>query len=376
MQRAQQPGAMAMAVGATIGAVTLGSIALVRWRSKAKAIEAVPKRMKRVVLVEANRELSQARLEVQEVDTPRPRPGQVLVKVAAAPVNPSDDGVWLVIPRQGYPMPLGNEGAGKVVATGGGFLASRYLGKNVAITGNTYAEYTVADASQSVFSLPDDLPPEEGCAFFINPFSVVGMVDTVKEHRGKAFIHTAASSQLGQMMVKYCKKEGVTLVNIVRRQEQVELLRSLGADYIVSTGESDWRSKLAELIKSLNIKHAFDAVAGNMSSTLLALLPPGSTVWVYGRLAPEPVGNIQPLDLIYRGKKLEGWILSGWLTKGGLLKALIRGIRTGAKVRKHLKDVFASDFKDTSLQNIHKDYCALKAKGVTGTKMRVCPHIV
>merc|ERR1740129_2313195 len=223
---------------------------------------------------------------------------------------------------------------------------------------------------RSVYALPDDQPAEDGCAFFVNPFTVVGIVETVKERGGKAFIHTAAGSQLGQMMVKYCKQEGVTLVNVVRRQEQVELLRSLGAEHIVSTGESDWQSKLTDLIKGLGIKHAFDAVAGDMSGTLLGLLPPGSTVWVYGRLAPEPVGNIQPLDLIYRGKRVEGFILTQWLIKGGMLTALLRSIRTAGQVRKHLKDTFASDFKDTSLESMRSDYSALHASGITGSKMR------
>jgi len=358
----------------TCGAVALGGGALLTWRwSKAKQFESVPAKMRRVVLVEADKDLSKAKLEVQEVDVPKPRRGQVLVKVAAAPINPSDDGIWRVPPKQGYPLPIGNEGSGTVVATGGGLLGARLMGKPVAVMGGTYAEYTVVDAMR-VFSLPPELPVEDGCAFFINPFTVVGIVEMVREQGGKALIHTAAASQLGQMMVKYCKAEGLTLVNIVRRQEQVELLQGLGAEHIVSTGDSNWRDQLTKLIQQLKLKFAFDAVAGELSGTLLKLLPPGSCVWVYGRLAPEPVGNVDPLDLIYRGKKLQGFLLTGWLMKGGPLKALWRSVKTARAVKKHLAGVFASDFKDTSLASMHTDYSALMAAGVTGLKMRVRPQ--
>lgn len=365
---------MATAIVAT-SAAALGGAALLSWSlSRAKATEKVPSRMRRVVLVEANKDLKQARLEVQEVDTPKPRKGQVLVKVAAAPINPSDDGIWKVKPRLGYPFPLGNEGSGTVVATGGGMVASRLLGKKVAVLGNTYAEYTVVDAMRGAFTLPQDLPVEDGCAFFVNPFTVVGIVETVKEQGGKALIHTAAASQLGQMMVKYCKAEGMTLVNLVRRKEQVELLRGLGAEYVVSTSDEDWQSQLEQLIRDLQIKHVFDAIAGDMSGTLLTIMPPGSTVYVYGRLSDTPIGNIQPLDLIYRGKKLQGFLLTNWLTKGGMLQALRRSIRTSKLVGKHLKGIFSSEFKDTTLTGLHSDYCSFTASGVTGTKVRVRPH--
>uniref|UniRef100_A0A7S0FWB3 Enoyl reductase (ER) domain-containing protein n=1 Tax=Pyrodinium bahamense TaxID=73915 RepID=A0A7S0FWB3_9DINO len=367
-----------MAALATASAAALGGVALLSWRwSRPQSMEDVPARMKRLVLVEANKDIAQARLEVEEVDTPKPRKGQVLIKVAAAPVNPSDDGVWKVPPKKGYPLALGNEGSGKVVASGGGLLASRLLGKNVAfaVTGvPTYAEYAVAKAEiiPRIFTLPPGLPAEDGCAFFVNPFTVVGIVETIKEQGGKAFIHTAAASQLGQMMVKYCKCEGITLVNLVRRQEQVALLQGLGAEHIVNTGESDWQAKLARLIADLKIKYAFDAIAGEMPGNLLTMLPPGSTVWVYGVLSKDPVGNIQSLDLIYRGKKIEGFLLLSWIMKDGMLKGFLRFTRTANKVRKHIKGVFASEFRETTLAGMHADYCS--ASSMTGVKMRVRPH--
>jgi len=364
------------AIAATGAAAALGGAALFSWSwSRAKVLEALPAKMRRVVLVEANKELQKARLEVEEVDIPKPRPGQVVVKVAAAPINPSDHGTWMRPPNQDYPLPLGIEGSGTVVASGGGIMASRLLGKKVAVFGGTYAEYTVSDAMR-VFVLPQELPVEDGCAFLVNPFTVVGIVDTVKQQGGKALIHTAAASQLGQMMVKYCKAEGVTLVNVVRRREQAELLRSLGAEHIVSTGDDDWQDQLAKLIQDLGIKFAFDALAGDMSGKLLTMLPPGSSVYVYGRLSNEPLGNVKPLDLIYRGKKLQGFLTTNWLMKGGALQAIRRGMRTSKLVGKHLKGIFASDFKDTTLADMHSDYCRLIDSGLTGTKVRVRPHVV
>lgn len=355
----------------------LGGAAYYLYKSRRKVVEKVPTRMRRVVLVEANRDLHQARLEVEEVETPKPRNGQVLVKIAAAPINPSDDGIWRVPPKQGYPLPLGNEASGTVIASGGGFMASRLLGKNVAIIGaKTYAEYAVVDALQGAFCLPSDISVEDGCAFFINPFTVVGIVETVKESGSNVFIHTAAASQLGQMLVKYCKTQGVQVVNIVRRNDQADMLRKVGAEIIVVTSEAEWEIKLQKLIKDLNIKCAFDAVAGEMSGTLLTMLPPGGTVWVYGRLAPEPVGNIQPLDLIYRGKKIQGFMLTNWLFKGGRLKGLFRSMRAASKVRKFLKDIFSCTFKDTDMEAMHAHYCTLMAGGATGNKMRVRPHPV
>eukprot|EP00434_Breviolum_minutum_P010343 symbB.v1.2.009126.t1/scaffold577.1/size258142/1 len=120
--------------------------AFLRHRSQPRSIETLPTKMRRLVLREANVDISKAKLEIEEVDVPQPKPGQVLIKVAASPVNPSDDGTWKTTPSQGYPMPLGNEGSGTVVATGGGSIAAGWLGKHVAFFGKAYAQYAIADA--------------------------------------------------------------------------------------------------------------------------------------------------------------------------------------------------------------------------------------
>jgi len=248
------------------------------------------------------------------------------------------------------------------------------LGQKVVLMGGgpKYAEYAVANAMTEALRLPPEVRVEDGCAFFINPFTVVGIVDTIVSKGAKVFIHTAAASQLGRMMVKYCKIIGVTVVNVVRREEQAKALREIGAEHVVVTGSGDeWKAELQKLIKDLQINYAFDAIAGDMSGTLLTMLPKKGCVWVYGRLASEPVGNIQPLDLIYRGKSLQGFLLTEWMLRGGVLKTIMRVSKTAKIVGKHWTAAFASDFKDTQMSTMHADYCASLEQGISGSKMRL-----
>ncbi|CAK9101774.1 Hormonally up-regulated neu tumor-associated kinase homolog (Serine/threonine-protein kinase MAK-V) [Durusdinium trenchii] len=158
--RFHEPGRFVMETLTAVGVALGGCFAFVKFKSQPKKGQELPQKMRRLVLREANSDISQARIEVEEVDLPQPRPGQVLIKVAASPVNPSDDGTWKVPPSQGYPMPLGNEGSGVVVATGGGLLASQWLGQSVAFLGKAYAEYAVADAFL-LTTVPSDVTLED-----------------------------------------------------------------------------------------------------------------------------------------------------------------------------------------------------------------------
>lgn len=348
--------------------------ALLKLKCRAQKIEDVPTKMKALLLMEGDPDMAKARLEVHEVDTPKPRPGQVLVRMVAAPINPSDDGEWRVKVPGAQPKPCGNEGCGIVVATGGGVAGWWLLGRKVAVVGaKTYMQYTVTSALGGALPLPDEVPVEDGCAFFVNPFTVVGIVDTVRQQGENIFIHTAAASQLGQMMVKYCKAIGVDVVNVVRRPEQAEILKALGAEHIIDTSNEAWQEELSTLIKARQICVAFDAIAGNMTGTLLRLLPAAkSKVFVYGRLDKDPVGNIDPLDLIYRGKKLEGWLLPKWILGRGRLRALLRTWHTSKFVGAKLETVFGSQFQDTTMQQALSDYIKVRqASGATGTKLRL-----
>lgn len=330
-----------------------------------------------MVLLAADPVIDKATLSVERVEVPSLRRGEVLVQMAAAPINPSDYGLWTAPKRVEGPQPLGTEGSGKVIASGGGYFANRLLGRDVAVVGvHTYAEYCVVNALKgAVFELPAGVTVEDGCTFFINPVTVVGIVDTVRRHREKVFIHTAAASQLGQMMVKFCQREGITVVNVVRKEEQAQRLRLLGAEHVVVTNADGWEAELGRLVEDLRIKIAFDAVSGNMSGTLLSLLPPGGAVWIYGRLAAEPAGNFRTTDLIYSGKKIHGFIVSNWLGTRSTIGKLWRLSKAARLVRKYPEIFFDTDFRETSMQDLHQDFCAFRREGVTGSKMRLNPVV-
>mmetsp|Transcript_63843 Transcript_63843/g.134449 ORF Transcript_63843/g.134449 Transcript_63843/m.134449 type:complete len:377 (+) Transcript_63843:108-1238(+) len=373
MSTTQQFSQKTLALAGSSVALLAASILLYR-ATQPRRLKKAPKQMKQAFLIEGNPDISKAKIEIKTVDTPMPKRGQVLVKVAAAPVNPSDDGVWKQVDRKN--ITIGNECSGVVVASGGGVFANALMGKKVAVIGGSgsYAQYIVGDAAKGVFSLPKRLPVEAGCAFFVNPFTAVGIMESVRSKGGKTFIHTAGASQLGQMLVKLCKKEGMRVISVVRRVEQKELLMKIGADptEVVVSGSGDaWKSELAVLIKEHNIKHAFDCISGPTSGELLTMLPNGGGVWVYGRLSDLPVSQVQALDLIYRGKTLNGFLVSRWITEDGALKGLFRGMKVAGLVRKHLDTIFASDFVDTTLEEMQSKYCEMKDKGLTGSKLRV-----
>lgn len=348
--------------------------------SRPKNLQEAPAKQKRLVLVEPNAKLEEAKLEVEEADVPKPKSGQVLVMMAAAPVNPSDFGGWKSgPPGEKLPRLVGSEGSGIVIASGGGVVAGRLVGKRVGITARgtgSYQQYVCVDALGSVFELDQSLPVEDGASFFVNPYTAVGIIDTVKQQGQKIFIHTAAASQLGQMIVKVAPSMGVTVVNFVRRQEQAEMLTRLGAQHVIVEKEG-WQDEVKALVKSLKIKVAFDCIAGEMTGTLVGLLPPGSTTFLYGGLSEKPVGNIPIMDLIYRNKQVKGWLLTKWLMAGGPLKTLMRIRYASRIVNPGLKSGgwASSQFVDCSLQEMWPKFLAMRADlgqgGFTGQKLRI-----
>ena len=211
-------------------------------------------------------------VSLETVPVPEPRDGQVLVRVEAAPLNPSDiavllagasvadgqrDGDALRVPlpegarglltaRVDQPTVVGNEGAGVVVATGAG--AESLAGKTVAfLAGGAYAEYRVVPAMMCL-PLPDGTDPRDGASCFVNPLTALGMVETMRREGRTALVHTAAASNLGQMLVRICQEDGIGLVNVVRRPEQAELLRQLGAEHVVVISAYSYRADLAAAV--------------------------------------------------------------------------------------------------------------------------------
>src|SRR6185312_894926 len=265
------------------------------------------------------------RLELAERDVPAPGESEVVVAVEASPINPSDLGVLLgavapdtlhadgsdlvgTVPpaalplyrdRLDKPLPVGNEGAGTVVAAGP--EAAGLIGRRVGLFGGQmWADYRVADAA-AVVELPDDVSTAEGAALFINPLTALSMVETMRAEGHSALVHTAAASNLGQMLVRICAADGVGLVNIVRRAEQAEILRGIGATHVVDSSQPDFADRLTEAIRETGATLGFDAIgggtlAGDILSAMERAQPPLESYTPYGTTVHKQVYIYGSLD--------------------------------------------------------------------------------
>ena len=231
-------------------------------------------------------------ISLAEVEVPEPAADEVLVRIEAAPINPSDLGllfgaadmgaavmsggterpvITAPVPekamkamagRLGQSMPVGNEGAGLVVKAGSSTAAQSLLGKNVAMLGGgMYAQYRCISVERCL-ELPDDATAEQGASCFVNPITALGMIETMRSEGHKALIHAAAASNLGLMLNRICIKDGISLVNVVRKQEQVDLLKSEGAKYVCNTESPDFLSELTDAIAATKATVAFDPIGG------------------------------------------------------------------------------------------------------------------
>lgn len=315
------------------------------------------------------------------VPTPQPKSGQVLIKVCAAPVNPSDYGTWFGSKPESYPIVMGKEGCGVVVATGGGLTTYRCpVGTKVGFACNdakqgSYSEYVVMDAITGVFPMPDDVPIEDCASFFVNPYTAIGILDTASQAGSPAIVHTAAGSQLGQMIVKLAPMKDIEVINVVRRVDQKKILEDLGAKHIVITSgdEAIWKEELKAKIKELGATCAFDAVSGDMTGHLLEVMPPKGIVHLYGNLAGR-AGNINPADLIYRKKQLKSFYLVSWINSGGSLHMIPRMLSAGNIVNSGLKSPdgwCCSQFEDTTMEKAHGEIVKLLGSSITGKKLRI-----
>jgi len=227
----------------------------------------------------------------------------------------------------------------------------------------------------STFPMPDDVPIEDCASFFVNPYTAVGILDTAKQNGSNAFVHTAAASQLGQMMNKLAIKEDIEIINIVRREEQKELLEKVGAKHIIVTGGVEvetWKAELKEKVKELGATCAFDAVAGDMSGHLLDVLPKKGELYIYGRLGGNASG-INPVNLIYREKQLKGFYLTSWLMSGNPVNIGMRLLSAGKTVNSGLSEGgwCSSQFEDITMENVHEEVTKGLEGSMTGRKLRV-----
>jgi NADPH2:quinone reductase len=268
-------------------------------------------------------------LQVAEVPVPKLTAGQVLVRVAAAPINPSD--LHFVRGLYGVKKPLpavpGFEGSGTVVAAGS--LAGRLLmGRRVGCvptptTDGTWAEYVAVPMKQCLPLLPR-MSDEQGAGFFINPVSAWALMELARRGKHRALVQSAAASTLGRMLQKLARKEKLPLVNVVRRADQEELLRKLGAEHVVNSSEPEFEERLRLICHELGVSMAFDPVAGPMTGQLTRALVDGGTVIVYGSLSEQDC-RIHPREFVFHQKKIEGFWLADFF-KGGFGKDQLRAL--------------------------------------------------
>lgn len=354
-------------------------------------------------------------LTVTEVDVDSPGPGEVLVRVEAAPINPSDLGLLLAgadagtavssgpadqpvvtmpLPertmramraRVGVAMPVGNEGAGTVVSAGSSDAAQTLLGKTVAVAGGAmYTQYRCVDAALCL-ELPAGTSAVAGASAYVNPMTALGMVETMRMENHVALVHTAAASNLGQMLNRLCIADHVPLVNIVRRPEQAELLRSAGASYVCDSSSADFMNELTAAVSATSATLAFDAVGGGtLASQILTCIEAAATASAdrysrYGSSVHKQVYIYGSLDWgpteLTRGFGFS-WSVGGWLLTQFAGKIGLEGIsRLRDRVAAELTTTFASSYTDqVSLAGaLRPDVIAAYARQATGSKYLIIP---
>lgn len=319
-------------------------------------------------------------VEIADQTFPEPTGNQVLVKMEAAPINPSDlailtgaadfdnaeyspGKVVATMPepflsgqksRFGQRLPAGNEGAGTVVATGDSDMARALMGQRVAcVPGNAFSQYAIADA---MMCLPlGDHSAEEGASSFVNPMTALGFAENAKLDGQKAIIHTAAASNLGQMLVKICQEDDIALVNMVRKAEHVDLLKGLGATHVVNTSDGDFMDQLRGAIRETGAFYGFDPIGGGqavdnvfkaMEQVAVTQMDEYSRygsnqakrMFIYGRLDFGPT--------ILTPSYGFGWTLSGWLLTPFLQQVGMETmVRMRTRVQQDLTTTFASSYK-------------------------------
>lgn len=355
------------------------------------------------------------KMELVEKDMPTPKSDQVIIRVEATPINPSDHGVmfgWsdmsnasssgsgkdtvLTAPvppqgmrvmkgRIGQALPVGNEGAGTVVAAGDSDYAQSLMGKTVAaMGGGMYGEYRAVNAMM-VLPLQDGHTAKDGASCFVNPLTALSFLETMRMEGHTAIVHTAAASNLGQMLNRICQADGVDLVNIVRRDEQVEMLKDMGAKYIVNSSDDSFMKDLVDAIHETGATLGFDATGGGkLASDILTAMEqaaartPGAYS-IYGSIAHKQVYLYGGLDtsptILTRGYGMAwgvgGWLLPNFLAKAGMEVAM----RLRTRVATELKTTFASHYTDelTLAEALDADVVARYNAKKTGEKFLIVP---
>lgn len=355
-------------------------------------------------------------IRLVRVPTPAPGPDEVVVRIDAAPLNPSDMGllfggadmsgasasereglpvisaplssaaVSAMAARVGLSLPVGNEGGGVVIEAGSSPAAQALLGRTVGVLGGAmYSQYRTLTVTQCL-PLPDGTTAQEGAACFVNPLTALGMVETMRLEGHTALVHTAAASNLGQMLVKLCRAEGVGLVNVVRKPEQVALLKALGADHVCDSTSPTFTAELTDALQETGATIAFDAIGGGrQGGQILAAMEAaalrssgeysryGSTVYkqlyIYGSLDPGPTELVRAFGMAWG---VGGWLLTPFLQRIGPEAAQ----RLRERVAREIKTTFASSYtRVVSLREaLSLDSIAVYGRRATGEKYLINPN--
>jgi len=315
-------------------------------------------------------------LRVEQRPVPQPGKDEVLVKVAASPINPSDlatlDGEYGF--KNPPPIVPGGEGSGTVVAVGPGPMGRYFLGKRVACLSQgkgsgMWADYVVTSAKGGALPLNDAVSLEQGAMSMINPLTASAFLEIAKEGEHKAIVFTAAASALGQMVNRLFQSEGVQVINVVRRDAQVELLKEQGATVVLNSSEADFDQQLHEACHQADAHLAFDAVAGSMTLQLLDALPEHSKVTVYSCLSYEAA--LAGADhLIFEDKAVDGFWMGPWINNMNLVEILMLWRRAQKLMGTELKSEIRAQYPLQEAQKAVQEYL----NQMTGGKILLCPE--
>jgi NADPH:quinone reductase-like Zn-dependent oxidoreductase len=349
-------------------------------------------------------------VELATRDLPEPTGRQVLVRVEAAPINPSDLGVLFgradlararfepgrivarmidetapptFAKRVDLPIGCGNEGAGTVIAAGEAPEAQALLGRTVSGMGQMYASHRLVDAG-TCMPLPEGMAAEAGAAAFVNPMTALAFVETMRAEGCEALLHTAAASNLGQMLVRVCAEDGVPLINVVRSPAQAELLRGMGARWVLDSTAPGYFDDLVAAIRETGLPLAFDAIGGGtQAATIFSAMEavagadiPYSPYGSYQRKKVRIYGMLDPAPTVLERSFGFSWELSGFILPEFLGTAGPERLgQMRARITAGLGTTFASRFgtRVPLDQMLERDQVLAYARMQTGHKALVVP---
>ncbi|MDZ4728100.1 MAG: zinc-binding dehydrogenase [Leptospira sp.] len=278
-------------------------------------------------------------LELREKEIPEPKDNEVLIKIHASPINPSDlmfiRGLYGI--KKKAPVSAGFEASGTIVSIGKDI---KFLKPNMQVScvsghnDGSWADYMVT-TEENCLPLIDGITLDEASCFFVNPMTAWAMVTRAIDEKHTAMIQTASASALGKMVVRLCAEKKLPLINIVRKKEQEDTLRELGAEYIINSEAPNFEKELYKTSKKLNATYAIDAVAGETAQKVLECMPYAGKIICYGALSEKPI-SVNAGMMIFQNKKVEGYWLSSWIYSLGLEEFQ----KQAKDAQKYLKTIF------------------------------------